>query len=149
LLGHQVDAQNLSYSDLPFNDATKASLQLRLDQSQSLFQLGLLIMGALWALIFAKAGEAKLVLSDTPELVMFACANVILVFFHWLRLRYLGSVGYILHLAGKTSEGKSMPNIFDSPVNSQFDAQYYFLVWACVVAICSLLSAHRLKETPQ
>src|SRR5882724_1903699 len=65
--------------DIPYNELTKESIDLRLEFSRSLFEVGLLITAALWGLIIAKKDEAGVVLKDHQEVIMFFSASLLLV----------------------------------------------------------------------
>jgi len=109
---------------MAFTTLAKQAVDLRVDQSKSLFQLGLLVTGALWALILAKKDDVRIEFVE-PEFVMFACSNLVLLFFDWISISFLGSVGYALHSAAAIDKnpGLLFPDIFDSPASSQFEAQ--------------------------
>src|SRR5438132_13708684 len=70
VLGNRVTVQSMKY-----NERTKAAIDVRLDQGRSLFQLGLLVTGALWGLVIAKPDETRILLRHWPEIVRFILAN--------------------------------------------------------------------------
>jgi len=87
-----ADPGALSYDSRPYNELTKSAIDLGLDQSKSLFQLGLLVLASLWALMFAKTDERTILLADTPEVVMFVTATILLLCSQICHLSYLGHV---------------------------------------------------------
>lgn len=129
---------------IPMNDATRAAVQLRIDQSVRLFQLGFLVTGGLWGIVLAKKDEITLTTADVPEILMFSVSTSLLIGLDWLHVSYLGSVGYWLHFAG--TMGK-MGDIFDSTINLQYDAQSWFLGSGFIIAVFTLFSAHRLRRS--
>lgn len=132
--------------DVFLNDLIKAAIEVRLEQTKSLFELGLLLLGALWALLIAKKDEARIVLSDRPEVGMFLCASTLLLLSLLCHLLYAQEITDILSLAGKLADEKpSLPDIFNSNINYLFLAQCWFLVGGLVVAVLTLVSAHKLK----
>lgn len=131
--------------DREFNELIKAGIQLKVDQSRSEFQLALLVMGALWTLIVAKKDEAGLVLSDAPELVMFCCANLLLLFSIAYHLLYVEDIAYIYSLAGGIKGASSIPDVLGSGINNPYRFQFWSLAGGVFLSALSLFSAHKLK----
>lgn len=131
--------------DTQFTDLLKAGIDLRIEQSRAEFHLTLVAIGGLWGLVIAKKDEATILLSDVPELVMFCCANLLLLMsavFHFL---YVGSVSYVYWIAGTIDKGGSIPDVWNSGINSPFQFQLLCLTAGIVVSGITLLSAHKLK----
>lgn len=134
--------------DIKFNELTNESIKGRVEFSRSLFQVTLLITAALWGLIIAKKDEAGIVFKDRPELVMFLCASLLLLSSLVDHSLYLHFVSRIYSIAGQAyyKEDPSMPDIFDPNINNFYIYQIWHLVSGFVVAIATLVSAHKLKE---
>jgi hypothetical protein len=132
----------------PFNELTKAAIELRLDQAKTLTQLGLLALGALWALVISKKDEAGITLRDRPELLMFveACLSLLLSFASYTF--YATGVSDAYALAGQTCAAPPMciPDVFDPRIDDAFRFQWWFVLLGIVIAALTLVSAHRLRE---
>ena len=127
-------------------DLLRAAVDLKIEQSRSEFQIALLAMGALWGLMIARKDEAQLVLSDTPELMMFWCSSGLLLASTVFHLMYVENIAYVYSLAGGINHGKSIPDVFESGINNPYRFQFWALIFGLVTAFMTLLSAHRLKE---
>ena len=134
--------------DIPFNDLAAKSLEMRLDLSQSLFQLALLMLGSLWGLVIAKKDEAQIVFSKTPEVALFVGASLLLIFSVVSHSLYINKLtAYFSDAAVSAGGGElSLPNIFDQNVNYLFIIQILNLVAGVLNGIFTLVSAHKLKE---
>ena len=139
-------------NDLPFNELTKKSVETRLDLSRSLFELALLMLGALWALVIAKKDEAQIVLSKPSEALMFLGASLLLLLSVSSHAVYLNNVTrYLADAAASSKSGAgvnldlSLPNIFDRNVNYVFVIQIINLIAGVFNAIATIFSAHKLK----
>ena len=106
------------------------------------------MLAALWALVLAKKEETKILLSDTPEVIMFSTATVLLLFCEICQVVYLGHVRYFLSIAGALldKEKPIIPDLFASAMASQVTAQTIFFVAGAAIALLTLISAHRLKS---
>lgn len=137
-------------ADIKFNELTNESIKNRIDFSRSLFQIGLLILGALWGLVIAKKDEAGILFADRPEWIMFLSASILLLASLVDHSLYLHDVSGILAIAGETYDGveKSMPDVFDPNINNFYMFQIAHLALGFLVAMLTLLSAHKLKENP-
>lgn len=133
--------------DLPFNDMASKCLEMRLDLSQSLFQLALLMLGSLWALVIAKKDEAQIVFSKPPEAVLFVSASLLLIFSVVSYSLYVNKLtGYLSDAAASAGGDPSLPNIFDQNVNYLFVIQILNLVAGVLNGVFTIVSAHKLKE---
>lgn len=134
--------------DISFNELTNESVKSRVEFSRSIFQVGLLIIGALWASLIAKKNEAGIVLSDYPEIIMFMCASLLLLASLICHSLYLFRVSSVYYIGGKVfhPEAPSLPDIFDPSINNPFVFQYRYLIAGFLIAIFTLFSAHKLKE---
>jgi len=131
--------------DREFNELIKAGIQLKVEQSRSEFHLALLVMGALWTLIVAKKDEARLVLADTPELLMFCCANLLLLMSTAYHLLYVEDIASIYSLAGGIKGASTIPDVLGSGINNPYRFQLWSLAGGVVVTALTLISAHKLK----
>ena len=131
--------------DRDLTDLLKAAIDLKLEQSKSEFQLALVMMGALWGLMIAKKDEARIVLSDRPELLMFCCASVLLICSCISHFVYVDNIAYVFWLAGSIESGKSIPDVFESGVNNPFRSQLWCLLGGFFVGMFTLFSAYKLK----
>lgn len=153
-----------------FNDPMQAAIETRLAQAKDMFQLGIVFIGGLWALIIAKKGEARLVLSDYPEIIMSVSATILLSLSFICHSIYVSEVTEVYYSAGKIAnkviEGSmesdslmsvvnsknqqdadiKIADIFQRGVNYLFDAQYGFLVAGAINAMLTFISAHKLKN---
>jgi hypothetical protein len=129
--------------DMKLNDLIKAGVQLKVEQSRSEFQLSLLIIGVLWALIIAKKDEARIVLSDSPELIMFICANLLLIMSSVFHIFYVEDIVNIYSQAGGLPGGDSIPDVFSSGINNPYRFQLWCLVGGIAVTAATLCCAHK------
>lgn len=136
--------------DIPYNELTNESIKGREEFSRSLFQLGILLTAGLWGSVISKKDEAAIVLSETPEMIMFLSASALLISSLVDHSIYLHYVSRIFALAGHAfaKDDPSMPNVFDPSINNFYVFQIVHLVLGCAVAVTTLLSAHVLKEEP-
>ena len=131
--------------DLRFNALLEAGIQLKVEQSRSEFQLALLAMGALWGLVIAKKDEARIVLADAPEIVMFCCASVLLLASCVLHFLYVDGIAYVYRVAGGMAGGKSIPDVFAAGIENPFYFQFWLLLGGIAVAGFTLFSAYKMK----
>lgn len=140
---------------LPFNDVSSKSIDARLGVAQTLFQLALLMIGALWALIIAKKDEVQIVFAEPAEVWMFISASIVLLLSICSYGFYLNKISNQFADAAR-SLGKSelplplsVPDIFDQNVNYLFVVQILSLVAGIVNGVLTLVSAHKLKGRQQ
>lgn len=133
--------------DIPYNELTKAGIDSKLKISETLFQLGLLMLAALWGLIIAKKDEAGIVFSINPELLTFICASLLLLFSLFSYTLYLKAIAGGFADSGLAFEEteKTIINLFDPKFDYLFNCQFYNLIAGVVVAIFTLFSANKLK----
>jgi hypothetical protein len=139
-------------TDIKYNELTSESIKGRVDFSRSLFQVGLLVTAALWGLIIAKKDEARIVFSDKPEITMFwsSCALLILSLVdHSIYLHYISQIYAVAGQALGKGADPTMPDVFDATINQFYIFQIVYLVLGSLVAVITLISAHRLKEGHQ
>jgi hypothetical protein len=136
--------------ELPYNEATKAAVELRVQHIKDVFEMAVVALGALWALVIAKKDEARIAFGDYPELSMLLCASASLLLsvlwheFYLERLTYFYYVGATTCFSGAE---KCLPDVFQStPLNTLYTFQLTFLMLGGMQALATLVSAHRLKE---
>jgi hypothetical protein len=144
---HVAGLTNLDYSEL-----VAKLIEIKRERSSKLFDVALVLSGALFALLIAKKSEARVVFADYPEVIMLSAASALLVTSLACNIIYLGLVSDSLYL-GASLEGQmpamdhnSMPNIFESAFERFYTAQIIFLCGGAFAAASTLFSAHRLKE---
>jgi hypothetical protein len=134
--------------DIKFNELTSESIKGRIDFSRSLFEIGLLVTTALWALIIAKHDEIGIVFADRQEVIMFLCASLLLIGSLVDHSLYLNYVSRVFFYGGQLYDEKnpSVPDVFDNNINNFYQYQVIHLALGAVVAVLTLFSAHNLKE---
>jgi hypothetical protein len=138
----QVDA--IAYTDL-----VKSAIVQKLDGSKTLVQGSFLVFAALWSLVIAKKGEAKLVMGDWPELIMFGVASLCFVLSWYCSAEYSDAVAMIQAQGGLTyekPEDQTIMDFRDPRFNDLTSWQYHFCLMAIIAACLTLVSAHMLKE---
>jgi hypothetical protein len=140
--------QKINIPDKPYNDLTDGGIQAKLSLSTNLFQIALLVIAALAGLLIAKDKEAGFVLAKAPELIMFACAGLLLTLSFVSHFSYVNEISYLYFLAGKLHDATrpSMPDISDSNVNFLLVYQLQYLLSGVVLAAFTFFSAHVLKR---
>jgi len=135
-------------ADIKFNELTSESIKGRIDFSRSLFEIGLLVTGALWALVIAKHDEIGIVFADRQEVIMFVCASVLLLASLVDHSLYLNYVSRVFFYGGALFDEKSpsMPDVFDANINNFYEYQILHLALGALIAVLTLFSAHNLKE---
>jgi hypothetical protein len=133
---------------LAFNDVTSKSIETRLGLAQTLFQLTILMIGALWGLLIAKKDEIKLVFAQYSEVVMFISASAVLLLSISAYAFYLNKLSSQFADAGSLGnlgETLYIPDIFDQNINYLFILQIVGLIVGTVNGLLTLLSTHRLR----
>jgi hypothetical protein len=137
--------------ELPFNEQIRSAIALSIDRSKDFAQLALLVLAALWGLIVAKKDEARIALSDWPELLMLGSASILLIFSLQLRSFYLENIAEFYITGAKTCATPTyscIPDLFAPTIEYYFDYQVICVVGGIALGILTLFSSHRLKETP-
>src|SRR5436305_924917 len=80
LISRNFSEQQINIPNRPYNDLTNGGIQAKLTLSSNIFQVALLVTAALAGLLIAKDKEARLVLGKAPEIIMFICAGLLLLF---------------------------------------------------------------------
>lgn len=133
--------------DIAYNELTKAAIDVELDQSKTLYQVGLLAIGAVVGISITNKKEAALVLSDWPEIFMSACSLLLLLGSFGFYLFHLSQVQDAYAMAGRVNDAglKSMPDVFSRGIEGLYDVQMLYLLTGLFSAGCALFSAHKLK----
>lgn len=132
----------------PFNEALKESVQIRLGISSNLFQLAVLITGALWGVVIAKEDESGIVFADRQEIVMFSSASILLLTSIFSYIIYSYRVAYIYEITGVTSQpGQPLMigDFFNPIIGDFFSYQIMNLASGILIAVITLISAYKLK----
>ena len=144
-----------SFDPTPYFDAKKAGIDIRVEHSKSYFEMTLLTLGALWALIVGQKGEARIRLADRQEILMLSGASVALFLSVIWHNFYLDAVSAAYSRATDLSllpgapanvKGVKMPDVFQPAIDSLLQYQARFFVCGVALAIFTLISAHNLKE---
>lgn len=139
-----------SIEKLVKNDLIMSSLEVRQKTSEGIYELGLLLTGALWALLIAKKDETGIVLSDRPEMIAFVCTSLLLIISSISHYLYLEALSVSYFNGGKIFEdGGTLPNLFDPKFESLYICQIWSLACGALFAVLTILSAHWLKEPEQ
>lgn len=147
-VSENFDEQKITLPDRPYNDLTDGGMQAKLNLSNNLFQVTLLLSAALAGLLIAKDREAHFVLGKPPELIMFILAVLLLLLSFISHLLFLNEVAYLYFLAGKLFEQSrpSVPDITDSNVSFLLTYQLEYLLAGLVLASFTFFSAHVLTK---
>ena len=137
---------------LLMDEVTTKSIDARLVLAQSLFQVALLMVGALWGIVIAKAGEIQIVFKERFEAVMFFSASFVLLLSIFCYGIYLDKITHQFAEAVR-ARSKSpiaiavfIPDVFDQNVDYLFKLQLVSLAAGILNGALTLISAHRLKE---
>ena len=135
--------------DLPFNDVTSKSIDTQLDLAKTLFQISLLMTGALWGLVIAKKDDVKIVSANTELVVMFLSSSVVMLVSMLCYGVYLRTLShYFADAAAAAAKGgldASIPDIFDQNINYLFLCQIISLGAGILNGVITLVAAHTLK----
>lgn len=137
-------------ADIKYNELISESIKGRVEFSRSLFQIGLLVTAALWALVIAKPDEIGIVFADRQEMLMFLCASLLLVGSLIDHSLYLNYVSRVFLFGGELfdKDNASIPDVFDANINNFYQYQIVHLALGAFIAVMTLFSAHNLKEKP-
>jgi hypothetical protein len=140
-----------SLRDIPYIEPTKAALAQKTETSKALFQSSLLVVGVLWTLVIAKKGEAKLLLGDKPEMVMFFIACIIIGASWWGHSEYLDTLTAISANPIPPMTDKDDVLILDfrnEAYNNYLTFQTRVWIAGLCVSALTLFSAHVLRKPP-
>lgn len=140
----------------PFNEMTKAAIDIRLSQSSNIFQISVVLFGGIWGLFMAKKGEAMLIFNDYPEIIMCLSSISLILLSFWFHILYTEEIteiyadsGMILKRLGDLKGTKSiyptLPDVFHFNINYLFISQVAFFISGLITTLFTFVSAHKLK----
>lgn len=136
---------------LVLNAVSTKSIDVRLTLAQTLFQVALLMIGALWGLLIAKKDEIQVVFAEKAEVVMFFSASIVLLLSVCSYGFYLNKISNQFASAARALAKSpvplplSVPDIFDQNVHYLFILQIVSLVAGIFNGVLTLVSAHKLR----
>jgi hypothetical protein len=130
-----------------FNEMIKSAIEIRLAAAQSLFQLDLLILGGLWAILIARKDEFAIVLNERQEVIMFVICNVAFMLAIWNYYSYSIEVSEILYSQSTKEVNADFPGLFSPEISYKRYCQELFSLVGLTVALLTFLSGHQLKES--
>ncbi len=148
-------SSHTSFDPAPYFDAKKAGIDIRVEHSKSYFEMTLLTLAALWALIVAQKDETRIRFADRPEIMMLVCASTVLLLSILWHNFYLEAVSAaysratdlsLLPGAPPGTKGVKMPDVFQPAIDDLFVYQARFFGCGLAMAVLTLISAHHLKE---
>lgn len=116
------------------DDQRRKVVELRLEWSGKLFDLGVVLLGVIWGLILTKE-NADVKLTWWPHIVLFVSANFALLlslFFHWKYKRLVGAVMWDL--------APAQPDIFSEYIDYPFRAQWLAFMLSLIAGILTIVS---------
>lgn len=128
-----------------FDDPVKESLAIRLDASRNLFQVGLLLAGALWALYIGKTEETKVDLTQTPELILFLLCNFCFLISFYSHYEYTDRLSTWINSAVISGEKIEIPDIDAPRLTNLLDRQTDFFQIGCGLALLTFVSGRYLR----
>ncbi|HKY27371.1 MAG TPA: hypothetical protein VJM12_05430 [Pyrinomonadaceae bacterium] len=140
---------------LAFNEITAKSIDARLILAQSVFQVALLMLGALWGLVIAKKNEIQILFREEIETVMFLSASVVLLMSVVSYGIYLSKISSQFAITVRLLDNSpeplplSIPDVFDQNIDYLFTLQWTSLVAGIVNGVVTLFSAHKLRGETQ
>lgn len=143
--------QNTS-PEIKLTPADQEALKMRLDSAARVFQTGLAVTAALWALVIAKKGDFGLNRNHKPEILMFFAANWLLLLsllaYPTLQLDVAAALSYSPSPAELDKAGSNSVNNFlwDDGVWRYSDIAFTTLFVATLVVACTILSTRLLAE---
>ncbi len=141
-----------SVESLPLNEATRAAVELQLEQSRTIYQICVGLLLGLWGLIIAKREDLHIAFNDLPRLLMFVASNLLLFASLWWHVLYLRALTAGYQVAGATmqsGEAPSIPDVFDPMYHGMFQFQSCFVVAGGTFGVFTLISAvnaHRKRD---
>ncbi len=146
---HTAVEEPLAVPAVPYNDVRKAAIDLYVEQIKTVFQITLIALGLLIGLVAAKKDEARIVLGDRPEILMFIVAFSLLMLSLYMYYNQLGVLSSVLHSGADVYVSQShsvIPDIMNPKLIYAGVFQFYFLIAGLFATALTLVSAHWLKE---
>jgi hypothetical protein len=138
-----------AFGDRPYNDLTKVSIDLQLDQARGQFAWVLLLAGVLWGMFIVKKDQPTIAWNDLPELLMFLLCNVAMVVNAFCYFSYMTFVSGLFAAAGEAADDKGrvshIPDILGSDIIVFADTQRTTLVLILVMVVLVFVSTNKLK----
>jgi hypothetical protein len=136
-----------SVEGMVLNDATQKAVELRLSQSESLYQVAGLFLAALCGLVIAKKEDTRISLSDRPEVLMFLVASGSLLTSMVWHMFFVGRVAEAYRsVASLPSDDLQIPDVFRPMFSHLFVFQVRCLAYGFAASVLTLASAHLLKD---
>ena len=141
---------NAHFSSIPYNDATKAAIQQKLEGAKNLAQSTLLVLAVLWGLIIAKKEERALFFSKAHllELAMFFIANLLFASSLYCYSQYNDAMSSV-HIQGPIDRDEPadivIMNFRDDRINDFYKWQERFWIVAIAVTGATLVCAHGIR----
>lgn len=139
---------NAQIDAIPYIDPVKLAVSQKLEGAKGLFQTSLLIIGVLWGLVITKKDDKSL-LSDVPEVVMFAIANCLFCLSIYCYSEYTNAMATVLAFPGiqyDEPKDQTIMDFRDSRIDNLYLWQSRVFILAMIVTALSLISAHSLKK---
>ena len=133
-VGQQIINHELRLKDVPYNDLTKGSIDIKVDQAKAILQVSFVVLGVLWGLVIIKEGQAKIGRKDRPEMLMFLAANLAFVIQFACYLLFTDAVSSAYSAAGAIGGAKESWSIPDI-LSSSFGNLSWYQLWAWAVVI--------------
>jgi hypothetical protein len=144
-----INNEDLTLPDRLYNDVTKSSIDIKLEQSRSLFSYNLLLGGVLWGMIIIKKDSPAIAWTDVPEWIMFVLANLAIAVNGFCFFSYVSLVSSLLASAGNSAiRPESIPDLYDRRIDLFAATQQHTLFLILLMVGLLFLSTHRLKEPP-
>lgn len=143
------DDSNSEICKVPFNELTQLGIKMRVDSSQSMFQINLVILAALWGLVIARKDEVRLVMVHHSTVLLFVLANACLLGSSLAHLFLVHGVSSDYFTAGRlqpANQSLEIPNAFVAEAEFWHLTQHWFFYPGVIVGIMTLISAHWFKE---
>jgi hypothetical protein len=118
----------------PANEERKKALDLRVELSAKLFDVGLLLLGVLWGLVLAE--KVVIRFSRWQDVALFASSNLLLLislFSHLVYRMRLANLLWALGAANAAGGASRLPDIHEPLVNASFRVQW-ILFYASLIS---------------
>jgi hypothetical protein len=125
-------------SSEPASEERKKGLDLRIELSSKLFDLGLLMLGVLWGFVLVDK-DKMIQFSHWQNVILFASSNLLLLISLFSHLVYRIRLANLLWVLGKAAPPPApavswLPNIIDELVEAPFRIQW-MLFYASLVSV--------------
>jgi hypothetical protein len=132
---------------IAFNPSIKTAFEAKIHESHTIFEYGIVMLGALWGLVILKEKGIDITPSDRPEIIMFLCSNILFVVFLIFHYFYSDTLTEALLYAGKSHDKEPyIPDLSIWEIQRLFWLAIFALVSFLFVGTAALFSAYNLKE---